>query len=107
MCNRFLQITTVATVTDRMPISANIDNSGIVGEGLGLLLGVALADEDVDGLALAVVDGFEVAVAVGFVVGVGVGEAVVLVVGVGVAPALTTCTVPHIPKETCPGTGQI
>jgi hypothetical protein len=84
MCSRFLPITAVVTVTAMMPISANIDNSGIVGEGLGLLLGVALADTDVEGLALAALEGFAVAV------GVGEGEAVVLVVGVGEVPALTT-----------------
>jgi hypothetical protein len=82
MCSRFLPITAVVTVTAMMPISANIDNSGIVGEGLGLLLGVALADTDVEGLALAALEGFAV--------GVGEGEAVVLVVGVGEVPALTT-----------------
>lgn len=97
MLSRFLPIAATATAAAMMPMRASTDISGIVGEGLGLLLGVAWA----------VADGVALAVAVGFAVEVGEGETVALDVGVGVAPALTTCTIPHMPNETCPGTGQI
>jgi len=93
MRNRFRLITNVANAAAMIPIRASMDSSGIVGEGLGLRLGVTVEEglTVADGLALGVEDGLA------FVVGVGLPD----------TPPLTTCTMPHIPNETCPGTGQI
>lgn len=102
MFSRFLAINVVATAAAIIPIKAMAESSGIVGDGVGLLLGVAEA------VWLGEVDAVLLGLALD--VELGDGEAEVLVLGVGLTEALVaavTLTIPHMPSATCPGTGQI